>query len=291
MKIPVNGGFSCPNRDGTKSTTGCFFCDNRSFSPVAHQLEKPPEEQLREAISRTCRKNVAFLPYLQPFSNTYGPVEKLRAVYEPLLEVDGVIGLAVGTRPDCFAEPVITYLGELAIDNYLSIELGLQSAHNETLKVCNRGHSFEEFTVMVERLSRMRIETVAHVMLGLPGETSEMMIATARRLAQLPCSGVKIHQLMIIEGTEFEEMYRKNGIRLFSIEEYAEVLSEFLRCLRPDQHIHRIVANAAVENGLIAPMWSADKMGTLQQLQRYLAAHNVRQGEHYPGASVRIPGA
>jgi uncharacterized protein len=281
MKIPVNGGFSCPNRDGTKSTTGCFFCDNRSFSPVAHQLGKIPEEQLLDAISGIRRKNVAFLPYLQPFSNTYGSVEYLRSIYEPLLAVEGVIGLAVGTRPDCFPEPVFEYLGGLARTTYLSIELGLQSIHNKTLEACNRGHTFEEFIKVVERLSRMRIESVAHVMLGLPGETSEMMIATAKRLAQIPCSGVKIHQLMIIKGTEFEKKHIKNEVRLFSVEEYAEVLSEFLRYLRPDQHIHRIVANATVENGLIAPMWSADKMGTLQQLQRYMTVHNVWQGEHY----------
>lgn len=281
IKIPVNGGFSCPNRDGTKSTVGCLFCDNRSFSPVAHLLEKSPREQLVEAISRIRKVNVVFLPYLQPFSNTYGNVEALRSVYEPLLEVDRVIGLAIGTRPDCFSETVYSYLAELSKRTYLSIELGLQSSHDGTLAASNRGHTYKEFTEAVYSLSRLGIESVAHVMLGLPGETPEMMVTTAQRLAELPLTGVKIHQLMIITGTEYEALYKKNEIRLFSVDEYAEVLSAFLRHLRPDQHIHRIVANSTVENGLIAPEWSADKMGTLHTLQHYLNSHAVRQGEWF----------
>jgi len=280
MKIPVNGGFSCPNRDGTKSTTGCLFCDNRSFSPVALQPEKSPKEQFVEAMSRS-RKSAVFIPYLQPFSNTYGDVAVLRSVYEPLLEIDGVVGLAIGTRPDCFSEPVYTYLAELSTRTYLSIELGLQSSHDRTLVSCNRGHTFKEFTDAVFTLSSLGIESVAHVMLGLPGETPEMMVTTAQQLAELPLSGVKMHQLMIIAGTEYEALYRKNEIRLFSVEEYAEVLSTFLGHLRPDQHIHRIVANSTVENGLIAPDWSADKMGTLRKLQHYMNMHAVRQGEWY----------
>lgn len=281
IKIPVNGGFSCPNRDGTKSDTGCLFCDNRSFSPVAHQLEKSPREQLTEAISRTRRDNVLFLPYLQPFSNTYGDVDVLRSIYEPLIEVDGVVGLAIGTRPDCFSEQVYAYLTELSSRTYLSIELGLQSSHDRTLAACNRGHTFQEFADAVHALSSAGIETIAHVMLGLPGETREMILTTARLLADLPLTGVKIHQLMIIAGTEYEEMYKRNEIRLFTVDEYAEVLSAFLSYLRPDQHIHRIVANSTVENGLIAPDWSADKMETLLILQRYMSMHKVRQGRMY----------
>ncbi len=279
LKIPVNGGFSCPNRDGTKSTTGCLFCDNRSFSPVADRSAEPPLQQLRLIASRPGAAGKLLLPYLQPFSNTYGSAEELRSIYEPLLEVPDVIGLAVGTRPDCFSEETYRYLADLARRTYLSIELGLQSSHDTTLAQCNRGHTWDDFRNAVSRLSACGIETVAHVMLGLPGETPAMMYESAIRLASLPVNGIKIHQLMIVGGTEFADWYAAGKCSVFSLEAYAEVLCGFLERLRPDQHIHRIVADATKENGLIAPNWSADKTATLQCIRKYMDKHDIRQGK------------
>ena len=280
LKVPVNGGFSCPNRDGTKSTEGCFFCDNRSFSPVAMQETERPVDQLRRMLARRGGSGEPgpVLPYLQPFSNTYGSVDELKRMYEPLLEVPGVVGLAVGTRPDCFTEAIYRYLAELAERTYLSIELGLQSSHDATLERCNRGHTFADFEAAVSRLSSDKVETVAHVMLGLPGETTEMMFITARRLAALPCIGVKIHQLMVIEGTQFATWYREGRLEVYTVDEYAEVLCGFLSYLRPDQQIHRIMADSTEENGLIAPAWSSDKTGTLRVIHRYMDTHNTQQG-------------
>jgi radical SAM protein (TIGR01212 family) len=278
LKVPLNGGFSCPNRDGTKSSTGCLFCDNRSFSPVADRSAELPACQLLSLSAQPRGSGKLLLPYLQPYSNTYGALEELKSVYEPLLNVPGVIGLAVGTRPDCFSEEIHRYLSDLSQRTYLSIELGLQSAHDATLALCNRGHTFADFTAAVSRLSATGIESVAHVMLGLPGETANMMFETAARLADLPVNGVKIHQLMVIAGTGFAEWYQAGKLPVLPLETYAELVSGFIERLRPDQHLHRIVANATVENGLIAPLWSADKMESLQAIHRYMDAHAIRQG-------------
>jgi len=279
LKLPLNGGFSCPNRDGTKSAEGCFFCDNRSFSPAAKLGAVPPLEQLKERIAKLRDPDKLLLPYLQPFSNTYGTVEMLQSVYEPLLTVPGVIGLAIGTRPDCFSEEIHAYLADLSKRTWLTVELGLQSAHDVTLRSCNRGHTFDEFSTAVEVLSAAGIETVAHVMLGLPGETPQMMRQTAQAIAALPCTGVKIHQLMIVDGTEYALQYQRGTVTILTVEVYAELVMEFLAYLRPNQHIHRIMADATVANGLIAPLWSADKMGTLQKLHAIMDHQGFRQGQ------------
>ena len=185
LKIVVNGGFSCPNRDGLKSREGCSFCDNRSFSPVATSA-KPVLAQLQEAALKAPSR-AAFIAYLQPFSNTYGDVKALKNAYEPLISFPRVVGLAIGTRPDCFTEEIYNYLEEVSSRTYLSVEIGLQSAHDETLALHNRGHTVDDFRRCVASLSKRGIETVAHVMLGLPPETPEMMLETAREIArQLP---------------------------------------------------------------------------------------------------------
>jgi radical SAM protein (TIGR01212 family) len=277
LKIPVNGGFSCPNRDGTKSSDGCTFCDNRSFSPVA-LCEDEVSRQVTDVIVRTGKRFAFFIPYLQPFSNTYGSVEMLRSVYEPLLKIPGVCGLAVGTRPDCLSDDIYEYLEEISKRTYLSVELGLQSGVNEVLSACNRGHTVEEFTVAVEKLAGLGIETVAHCMIGLPGETEEKMLATAKLCAKLPIHGVKIHQLMIIKGTKLEEMYNAGNVSVFSIEEYAQLLCTFLTCLKPQQYIHRLMADSTIENGLIAPLWSTQKAQSLQFITKHMDDHDIVQG-------------
>lgn len=286
LKIPVNGGFSCPNRDGTKSSTGCLFCDNRSFSPVAQQTGEAPLRQLQTVIARPGTRGKLLLPYLQPFSNTYGTVDQLKTVYEPLIAVPGVIGLAIGTRPDCFTDATYQYLAELSQRTYLCIELGLQSSHDTTLSRCNRGHAWSDFTATVEQLSGSGIETVAHVMLGLPGETPDMMYATARQLAELPVRGIKIHQLMIIAETAFADSYRAGDIQALSLERYTELLCGFLERLRPDQYLHRMVADATKENGLIAPLWSADKAAAIRFIQQYMETQDVCQGNLCAGRKM-----
>jgi uncharacterized protein len=277
LTIPLNAGFSCPNRDGVKSSGGCSFCDNRSFSPVWDETS-PVTTQLTRAIEGVKNKFGAFIVYLQPYSNTYGSVERLSSIYEPLISHPGVVGLAIGTRPDCFSDAIYDYLHDVSGRTYLSVEIGLQSAHDETLAFHRRGHSLEDFRQCVRILSGRGISTVAHVMLGLPNETEGMMLATAQELARLPVAGVKIHQLMVIRGTLLHDWFTKEAFECLSIERYAALLAGFLSFLRPDQCIHRIAASARSETGLVAPLWSADKAGTVQYLKDYLDRHGIHQG-------------
>ncbi len=285
MKISLSAGFSCPNRDGTKSVEGCSFCDNRSFSPALGSVE-PVVKQLTDVMDRCKYRFKHFLPYLQPFSNTYGSAQQLREIYEPLVQVPGVIGLAVGTRPDCFSEEVFEYLEDLSGRTYLSIELGLQSGHNSVLERVNRGHSVEEFCSVAQRLYSIGAEVVAHVILGLPSETEEMMEQTARMLGSMECvGGVKVHQLMVIAGTSLAQSYHKDEIELYDICRYSDMLCRFLSLLRPEQHIHRLMADSKPDMGLIAPLWSIDKQRSLSFIHGYMEKISFVQGRRYCSVS------
>jgi hypothetical protein len=285
LKIPLNAGFSCPNRDGTISIEGCSFCDNRSFSPVAVS-SAPVLGQLKMAIERDRNRHQAFIAYLQPFSNTYGDAHLLKSIYEPVINFPKVIGLAVGTRPDCFTEETFDYLEDVSKRTYLSVEIGLQSASDETLRLNNRGHDVKAFVNAVTELSQRKIETVAHVMIGLPFETHGQTINTAKLLALLPVDGVKIHQLMIIDGTEVNEWYKQGKVKPMALDEYADIVCDFIGHLRPDQHIHRIMADSSVKNGLVAPMWSADKMGAMKFIHEVMEKRGLKQGSEYRETSV-----
>ncbi len=265
LKVSINAGFSCPNRDGTLSSEGCLFCDNRAFSPRAECREKP-DEQLRHAIARSENRFRFFLPYLQPYTNTYAEVGVLRKIYESLLVDPRVIGLSVGTRPDCLAPRVRDYLESLNERTYLSVELGLQSANNRVLREINRGHTFEDFQEAVTDLAQRKIEIVAHIMIGLPGDTVDSILNTADQLSRLPVSGIKIHQLMIIRGTPLETRFRRGEVEVYTLERYAETVKAFLGRLRKDQVIHRIMADSREEFGLVAPGWSANKPGSLKYI-------------------------
>jgi uncharacterized protein len=277
LTIPVNAGLSCPNRDGTKSVWGCSFCNNQSFSPVWDD-KSSVIEQIERTISVVKKRFNAFIVYLQPFSNTYGPLSVLSPIYEAILTIPGVVGLAIGTRPDCFSEEKYEYFQDLAQRTYLSIEIGIQSAHDETLSLHGRGHSMEDFRQCIQSLSTRGISTIAHVMLGLPPETEQMMLTTACEIASLPLTGVKIHQLMIIRGTLMHTWYLQGKVECLTLERYAGLLSKFLSYLRPDQLIHRILADSTVEKGLVAPLWSAEKLKALQFLNIFMDKEGTLQG-------------
>ncbi|MCP5050657.1 MAG: TIGR01212 family radical SAM protein [bacterium] len=264
-KIPLNGRFTCPNIDGSKGTGGCIYCDNNSFSLVAGSREEVLT-QLERGISRSPRRYNKYIGYFQPYSNTYGNVEKLKTLFEPVIDYPGVVGLAIGTRPDCFDDDIYDYLEELKGKTYLGVELGVQSVHDGTLELVNRCQSHEDCVQSVTELHKRGIETVAHVILGLPGETPEMMEETARTLAGLPFHGVKVHQLMIIRGTEMEKWYEDGKVEVLNLEQYVELVHRFTGLLRPDQVIHRLAADCTFENGLVAPEWSAQKAMALSAI-------------------------
>jgi uncharacterized protein len=259
------------------STIGCAYCDNNAFSPVAAETEDP-FLQVRSAILRAGSRFKTFIVYAQPFSNTYGSIDRLRALYEPLITIDGVVGISIGTRPDCITEEGYAYLASLSRRTFVTIELGLQSAHEATLRAINRGHGFEAFEASIRRCADLGIETVAHVILGLPGESIKMMFETADRLASLPVQGVKFHQLMIIKGTVMERTYYDGAVTPLALGDYTPILCGCIERLRRDQFVHRIMADTRKERGLIAPDWSADKQGSIKYLHDYMDQHAVEQG-------------
>jgi uncharacterized protein len=281
LKIPLNAGFTCPNIDGTKSKGGCIYCDNVAFSPVAASTD-PVITQLEKGITRGKHRFALFIGYFQAYSNTFASVEKLKENYEPVIGFPDVVGIAIGTRPDCFSKDILDYLSEINERTYLSVEIGMQTTHNSTLKIINRHHSFEDSEKVFHDLSKRNIESVVHVMLGLPGETREMMMKTAEIVARLPVQGVKIHQLMIIKNTLLEsKWYLNNKMHALSLEGYAELVGEFISRLRSDQIIHRLMADSRIESGLVAPLWSANKRNSLQFIQNYLKQGKIFQGKKF----------
>ncbi|KAA3657226.1 MAG: TIGR01212 family radical SAM protein [Calditrichaeota bacterium] len=277
LKIPLNGGFTCPNIDGSKGFGGCTYCDNEAFSPVALSQEDVLH-QLEQGMSRATYRFNKFIAYFQPYSNTYAPVARLRELYEPVLSHPKIVGLALGTRPDCFAEETFNYLDDVASRTFLSVELGMQTIHNRTLENINRQHSAEACFDVFSRLYEMGIENVVHVVLGLPGESKQDMLATAEKIAALPIHGVKVHQLMIIQKTVMAHQYRNGDVQTLELEEYADLLAEFIKRLRPDQHVHRLMAECREDSGLIAPQWSSNKRHSLNLIHNYFEKIKLRQG-------------
>jgi hypothetical protein len=264
----VNGGFSCPNIDKGES---CTFCDNVSFSPAALKSDEVVN-QFQRVRDRNINRYNMFIAYLQPNTNTYAPLNELKNMYESLIEQDGVIGLAIGTRPDSISNELYDYLEELNKKTYLSIELGLQSSNDSTLKRIQRGHTFKDFVKATEKLTKRGIEVVAHVMTGLPGESFVDTVKTVTDLSKLPIKGIKIHQLMVIKDTVIEEQYNKGIVKPLTIDEHGKILIEMFKELRPDIYIHRIMADAKPKFGLIAPDWSAEKDKSMMYLQKKIIA-------------------
>ena len=264
-KVVLDAGFRCPNLDGTRGTGGCSYCDNRSFSPVAG-TRKTLAEQLDEGIARlkAKRPEAGVLAYLQPWTNTYGAPERLRAVYESILADERVDGLAIGTRPDCVDEAVRDLLEELAARKPVVLELGLQSANDRTLARIGRGHTAAEWADAWNlfraggRAATSRVALAAHVILGLPGETPEDWRATARFLAAHPVESVKIHPLHVVKGTRLAEEWERGEFALPTLEEYARGVAEFASILPPSTAVER-VSGEAPSDMLLAPAWSGDR--------------------------------
>ncbi len=285
-KIPVNAGLSCPNRDGTISSRGCIFCDNSAFSPVAQRSE-PAHIQLQLAIQKKNDPAGIYIAYLQPFTNTYANVSRLRDIYESLISHPRVVGLAIGTRPDCISADVAACLHDIAQRTWLSVELGLQSAHDHTLARINRGHTRRDFIKAASLLHRYNIETVAHVILGLPGEDIHHTNETADFCARPEIAGVKLHQCMIIRNTRLHEQYLRNEITTLSLDRYAQMVSDFLARLRPTQHIHRLMADASFSAGLVAPEWSARKTQSLAYIRSFMQSQGITQGCRFTSATSK----
>jgi radical SAM protein (TIGR01212 family) len=288
-RVTVDGGFTCPNVDGSVAVGGCVYCDNRSFSPNRRQPRVPVREQVRrgiEILHRRYSRAQRFLAYFQAATNTYAPIEKLRRLYDEALDHPQIVGLAIGTRPDCVPEPVLELIEAYARTRYVCLELGLQTIHDRSFDWMNRGHHYPEFVDAVARCQGRGFDLCAHVILGLPDETHADMLATAQALAQLPVQAVKIHNLHVVRDTPLEAMYRAGTVRLFEQEEYVSVVCDFLERLPPSMVIQRLQGDAPPDY-LVAPAWCLDKHGVLAAIQAELQRRGTWQGIRCQGSGVR----
>jgi len=258
QKISLNAGFTCPNRDGTKGIGGCTYCNNQTFNPEYCQNGKSIAAQLREGIRFFSHKypEMKYLAYFQAYTNTYDTLEALKIKYEEALDMDDVVGIIIGTRPDCVPDELLDYLEALNKSVFVMIEYGIESTSDETLKRINRGHTFEETKDAVRRTATRGITVGAHIMLGLPGETREQILQHADRIATLPLTSIKLHQLQIIHGTVMGADYRQHpeNFRLFTLDEYIDLVIDFMRRLGNNIYYDRFVSQSP-KDLLLAPAW------------------------------------
>jgi len=256
QKISIDAGFTCPNRDGRISTGGCTYCDNRTFNPSYCDRNKSIREQLKEGKNFFNRKysNMKYLAYFQAFTNTYGSIDLLKKLYEEALQEEDIVGLVIGTRPDCISTPLLDYLEQLSRQTFLIVEYGIESANNETLRRINRGHTFECSKKAVEMTAERGILTGGHIILGLPGEDREESLRQAPIISCLPLNILKIHQMQIIKGTRLAEEYLQNPFPLYTVEEYVRLIADYISLLRKDLVLERFVSQSPPEL-LIAPRW------------------------------------
>jgi radical SAM protein (TIGR01212 family) len=294
-RVTIDAGFTCPNVDGTVTTGGCVFCDNRSFSPNRRLPRASVRAQVERGVALLGPRYGAerFLAYFQAATNTHAPVERLSRLYDEALEHPQVVGLAVGTRPDSVPGPVLDLLEGYARDRYVCLELGLQSIHDRSLDWMNRGHHYDAFVDAVGRCQGRVLDLCAHVILGLPGESREDMLATADALAALPVVAVKIHNLHVVRRTPLEEMYRRGEVTLLGRAEYVQVVCDFLERLPPGMVIHRLNGDAPTD-WLVAPEWCRDKAGLLRDIHGELERRDSWQGKECRGRApvhgpARVP--
>lgn len=283
QKIPLDAGFTCPNRDGTRSRGGCIYCDALGSGTGAYtQGGLSIEQQILQGKRYLGKRYSAkkFIAYFQSYSNTYGPIPKLKELYDRALGQEGMVGLSVATRPDCVTEAALKLLSGYRERWLVWVEYGLQSAHDETLRWIRRGHDVACFEQCVLSTARAGLNICAHVILGLPGESREMMLDTARYLASLPVHGVKIHLLYVLRGTPLAELFHRGEFRCLEREEYAELVVDFLERLPPGMVIQRLTGDPP-PSGLIAPSWSRDKRTNLRVIQETLKRRDTRQGRRY----------
>lgn len=278
-KVNVDAGFTCPNRDGTLGKTGCIYCNNDSFRPSSCAPTKPLIQQIKEGIEylKHRYKAKAFLVYFQPYTNTYAPVEKLEALYSEALSVPDVVGLAIGTRPDCVNQEKLDLLRELSKTHMIIVEYGMQSMYEKSLNFIMRGHDYETFLRAVYDTHERGILTGAHIIVGLPTETKEESLQMADEINRHPIKFLKIHQLQVIKNTLLAEIYQRQPFSVFEFEEYIDFLIDFLERLCPDIVIQRLFA-ISPEEILIAPKWNRSKQEILNQINKRLEERNACQG-------------
>ncbi len=282
QRISVDAGFSCPNRDGLLSGEGCIFCGGHGSGSHGIKRGLSITDQLEDGKEVMRRKYRAskFMPYFQAYSNTYAPVEQLRKCFDEAVSVSDVAGIIIATRPDCVPDEVLDYLEELSREHYLWLELGLQSMHDRSLEFINRRHDHDCSVSAVDRAKKRGLRVCAHVILGLPGESVEEMLAMAGELNQLGVDGVKLHLLHVMKGTRLEQLYDRGEIRTLNRDEYAGLVCDFLERLDPRILIHRLTGDGGHDN-LVAPLWSLRKFEILNLIDAELVRRGTQQGSRF----------
>ncbi len=281
-KISLDGGFSCPNKDGTVGTGGCIYCSKSGSAEYAGNKRKPLLEQFNDIKKIMINKwpNAKYIGYFQANTNTYAPVSILKEKYEPILKLDNVVGLSIGTRCDAISKECLEYLSDLNTRTFLTIELGLQTIHDSTSKLINRCHTLKCFEDMVKELRKRNINVVVHIINGLPYETKEMMIDTVKYLSNLDIQGIKIHALSILKGTELEKLYNKTHFKILSREEYIDIVCDQLEYLREDIVVHRLTGDPMISE-LVEPSWLIKKTTILNDIDKEMNRRDSYQGIKY----------
>lgn len=283
-KIPLDAGFSCPNMDGRCGVGGCIYCSSRGSGDFAESAALPIAEQYERVRKKLSSKwNVErCIPYFQARTNTYAPMEQIREKFDAALTLPGVVGLNVATRADCLPPSVLEYLSELSEKTTLCVELGLQTVHDSTAKLINRGHTFEQFLLGYNALRQSvpRAQICVHLILGLPEETDEMMLETARRVGELQPDMVKLHLLHVLRGTELAKMYESGNYTPLERERYIRLVAESLEYFPEDTVIARLTGDGLADD-LLAPLWSTKKVSVINDIDKYLFSHNMWQGRKF----------
>ena len=280
IKVSLNAGFTCPNIDGKVGYGGCIYCSKSGSGDFGGDISKSLSEQFDEIKDKLSKKwpRGKYIAYFQTHTNTYAPLSVLKGKYESVLKKDNVIGIAIATRPDAIEDEVLDYLEELNKNTDVTVELGLQTIHEDTAKLINRCHSLNQFEEMVKKLRKRNIEVVVHIINGLPYETKEMMIETVKYLNHLDINGIKIHMLNIVKDTPLATLYQEKKFKVLSKEEYIDIVIQQLEYLRPEIVIHRITSDPDPKN-LIEPAWLIKKFCVLNDIDKEMKKRNTYQGK------------
>lgn len=279
QKISINAGFTCPNRDGSKGFGGCTYCNNQTFNPSYCATQKSVTQQIEEGKTFFARKypEMKYLAYFQAYTGTYGELQHLIGLYEEALKADDVVGLVIGTRPDCMPDELLDYLADLSKRTFLTVEYGIESANDDTLRRINRGHTYAQSVEAIERTAKRGIYVGAHVILGLPGEDEEELVRQARMINKLPLTTLKLHQLQLIRGTVMACEYEQSPFRLFTAEEYIEAVISYISHIRREVVLERFVSSSP-KDLLLAPNWNIKNYEFVEKLKKKMRELGVTQG-------------
>jgi hypothetical protein len=280
QRVSLQGGFTCPNRDGTLSKAGCIYCNERSFSPPYADKDISLSEQFSEGVRFLKERFGArkFIAYFQNHTNTYAPVQKLERLFREALDFPDVVGLAVSTRPDCIADDVLSLLADISSGYDVNLEIGVESLYDRSLEWMNRCHTVRTSIDTLERIARYDLDVTAHIIVGLPSETECEMMDMRAALNSLPIKFLKIHHLQVIQGTQLECMYKKAPFALFSYRGYLEFIANYISGLRPGLILQRVISSAP-DDCLIAPKWGQTTTAFVMDLQKYMREHKLYQGD------------